>query len=210
MRELGDVLAKAKFTSESDRPTVRRLVNDFEWLVMQSIADAEMGTGAAAPRPRRLFRQRRPSAPAQPVAAADEVAVPPSAPTSAPVQPSESSAVHSNAADNSDDASTDEEDGAEARHSAAWRAVTAPSGAAAVASSAQAVAQAEARAAAAAAQAEALQAEFADLQSSAAARRLSLRDDVDPRGVQGPNSPGTQAEAGAPAAAAEAEARYRV
>ena len=58
MRVLGKMLGDAKFTSESDRPTVRRLVHDFEWLVMQSIAEAEMGagTGAVAPQLRKALR----------------------------------------------------------------------------------------------------------------------------------------------------------
>ena len=53
MRTLGEKLANAKFTNEADRPTVRRLVHDFEWLVMRSIADAEMGADAPATSSRR-------------------------------------------------------------------------------------------------------------------------------------------------------------
>ena len=58
MSDLGERLAKAEFTNDGDRPTVRRLVHDFEWLVMQSIAEAEMGagTGAVAPQLRKALK----------------------------------------------------------------------------------------------------------------------------------------------------------
>ena len=54
MRKLSEKLANAKFTNEADRPKVRRLIYDFEWMVMQAVDDSEIAEteadrGARAP-----------------------------------------------------------------------------------------------------------------------------------------------------------------